>query len=766
MASSLDDVMPYRFEELGSFQFQRVCRELLDLEAGFTSDEWRQLPSGHSVLASEGIVVPPSGNRLVGPTLIVVVWLRNRTSAHAANDLRYVLARAREAWRATPARSVLLLTNAAADARLFQDVQAGYLGPNELTRIVVGSPMLRLRVPSLLGICELGEFMTPELRARSSGDIEAAAELARVFIPTQAHARALVALDRHHFTVLTGPPEMGKTAIARMIGLALLSAGWAMHECIRPDELWRLYARDRKQVFIADDAFGSTEYRPEAAERWAVELDRALRTMDESHWLIWTSRPGPLKAALRRLHREHGIERFPAPAEVQVDAAKLDVAEKALILFRHTKAAALPLNAVGLVQRQGWRIVSHEHFTPERIRRFVSDRLPEHARKALDPPEIGRIVREEIREPTGAMAASFRALAPEHRAVLVALLDTPPGPVPERELVAAVRRHSHTGFMQAPSELIDRLTDHFLRVVEPAGVTWVHPSWRDLVIEELVEDGDARRKFLRDSSIEGLLLALSIGGGETGERVLPLLREDADWDALADRVGSLAAELEAPSITRLLGSLAEARMAVPHKRDELDALAAYALELVARYWNETRVVIPVGLLSLWLEVAATLPEQPDRPQLAATWIDLLPTEIADLDDDAELARFDEWTALADLLSEHAPEQLASFGFPERQQRKAIAGFVESARLLADRIRESPRRELVAGILRRLARLAPNYVVEAAGLADRLSEPPPSPFDVAAPPTRTMSPELQRILDAPPRRPRSDRALVARVLRDL
>ena len=34
--------------------------------------------------------------------------------------------------------------------------------------------------------------------------------------------------------------------------------------------------RDRPQVFVADDAFGSTEYRPDAAERWARELGRML----------------------------------------------------------------------------------------------------------------------------------------------------------------------------------------------------------------------------------------------------------------------------------------------------------------------------------------------------------------------------------------------------------------------------------------------------------------------------------------------------------
>ena len=163
-------------------------------------------------------------------------------------------------------------------------------------------------------------------------------------------------LRAHHFLVLTGPPEMGKTAIARMLGLALLAEGWEVHECTRPDAgLGPATTPDRPQLFIADDAFGSTEYRPDAAERWAGELDRILRATDERHWLVWTSRPAPLRAGLRRLHRERGGERFPQPAAVQVDAAALgprgedpdpvpprarrpDLADRARALIRTTAA--------------------------------------------------------------------------------------------------------------------------------------------------------------------------------------------------------------------------------------------------------------------------------------------------------------------------------------------------------------------------------------------------------------------------------------------
>jgi Novel STAND NTPase 3 len=636
------------------------------------------------------------------------------------------------------------------------------LGPNQLWELLLARPALRFRLPFLLGLAERSLFVGDDVAGRSSADIDGAAAIARVFVPTRGYHKALEVLQKHRFVVLTGPPEMGKTAIARLLGLAALSDGWELHECLRPDELWQRFARGRRQVFIADDAFGSTEYRPDAAERWALDLDRVLRALDDEHWLIWTSRPAPLKAALRHIHREHGVERFPQPAEVGVDAAELDVTEKALILFRHTKAAEAPDRAVTLVREHGWQIVSHPHFTPERIRRFVGGRLLELSEQA-DDADIEAAVAAEIRTPTTAMAESYRALAPDHRAVLLALLDTAPGPVNERELTAAVRRHSPSGLAHPISEIVDRLADHFLRPVHPAGVTWVHPSWRDLVIDELAADDQGRRDFLAACSIQGAALALSTAGGSTGERALPLLRRDADWDALADRLATLLPELDAPETTLILHTLAEARtQAHDPVVAELGALAAETLSQLARSWH---AALPVGVLTAWLTLAASLDEAPQPPvvAIAATWIELVPDGAPDLTAAGQLAALDDWLALAELLDAGAPEILRRFDFPELQTAalRSIIAVAEATPFDG----HAGLRDLLVAVLRRLARLVPVLAYEAREAAIGLAEadrPAPEP-DV---PLRELSPETERLLDQPLTSTRSDHVLVGRVLRDL
>lgn len=453
--------MGYSLDQLGWLQFQQLCTQLLELEGGLPGSAW----AGGSDRCRSALSDAPLGPPLLryaipGPVVLQCAWVSpeserrldaivQRLADERGQDLRQ-------------ASSYLLLCNAELDHPLqaparSERLRVSVLGGRELGERIDARPELRRAMPSLLGLRPLEELIEPALDRRSSLHRDAARELASVFVPTRAHRRALDVLAEYRFVVLTGPPEMGKTAIARMVALAQQTCGWEAHECTSPEAVFSAFDRGRAQVFIADDAFGSTEYRPDAAERWARAIERLLRSLDKRHWLIWTSRPAPLRAALRRLHRERGAERFPAPASVLVDASDLDIAEKTLILFRHAKAAQLGLNVRYAIRFRGPEIVANGHFTPERIRRLI-------ARLRDCDEDVSEATERELTTATDAMAASFSALGREHRDLLVALLDTPPGPVAERELIAALRRHHDGSLSHQPAELVDRLTDHFLRV--------------------------------------------------------------------------------------------------------------------------------------------------------------------------------------------------------------------------------------------------------------------------------------------------------------
>lgn len=461
-ARHTDQTVPYALDRLGWLQFQQLCARVLALDAGVAQADWVGAADRCRFVRSEGSLgAPLLDYALPGPVLVHCAWLRQGVPEPATAALTRLLMEHPEELHEI--RSYLLMADGELEAPLAAPAGAGaltvaILGTRELGARIDGLAQLRLAMPSLLGLGDVDWATAPEVASRSSLDREAAAELARVFVPTRAHARALDVLAEHRFAVLTGPPEMGKTAVARMVALAKLTAGWEAHECTTPEDVWTAFDATRSQVFIADDAFGSTEYRADAAERWARAMERLLRSLDDRHWLIWTSRPAPLHAALRRLHRERGAERFPSPARVLIDAGDLDPADKTLILFRHAKAAQLPSSSRQRLQRHGRAIVENSHFTPERIRRLV-------AALAAGEKSVGRAIDAQLTTATEAMATSLATLGDEHRDLLVALLDTAPGPVAERDLVATLRRHHDGSLSHPPAELVDRLADHFLRVL-------------------------------------------------------------------------------------------------------------------------------------------------------------------------------------------------------------------------------------------------------------------------------------------------------------
>jgi hypothetical protein len=267
-------------------------------------------------------------------------------------------------------------------------------------------------------------------------------------------------------------------------------------------------------------------------------------------------------------------------------------------------------------------------------------------------------------------------------------------------------------------------------------VTWVHPSWRDLVVDALAQDADARRRFLARCGVDGAALALSTAGGAAGEREWPLLREDADWDALADGLHHLCADVEEADAVRLLAVL-EAAEAHP----EIGALARLVLRRLARRWRGRAV--SVDAVDAWAELAAQLDDPGEPLSPVPTWLELEPDRAPE--SPAELERFADWLRLAEVLARHEPELLEGLGFPHRHAR-VLDEF--SAQTPAD---EPPlEHDLRVQALQRVHALAPEWQRQAITTLAHLQT------DLAGPAWRPRP-----VFTAP-----ATRFPVARVLRDL
>ena len=283
-------------------------------------------------------------------------------------------------------------------------------------------------------------------------------------------------------------------------------------------------------------------------------------------------------------------------------------------------------------------------------------------------------------------------------------------------------------------------------------IAWVHPSWRDLVVDRLADDAAGRREFLAACGLEGALLALSRGGGRAGERVLPLLHEDADWDAFCGGLHVLARDADDPGLVRLLGALAAALEAPvePERRRELAALARTVLNDVRGRLDAGHRPLALAPLEAWFDAAAQLRPPPHPPEVSPTWIELLPDP--DLGDEEEVGRAAEWLGLTELLREHVPDALAALGFPERHAaRVVILAEQATARLQAGADGDGAALEAI--------------VDRAHALVPGIPDPPftPSEWNLNDPtsPWSDPQPDVGAVLAA-----QAERRLVERVLRDL
>ncbi|MDQ6803501.1 MAG: hypothetical protein M3065_00740 [Actinomycetota bacterium] len=203
----------------------------------------------------------------------------------------------------------------------------------------------------------------------------------------------------------------------------------------------------------------------------------------------------------------------------------------------------------------------------------------------------------------------------------------------------------------------------------------MHPSWRDLVIEHLRADDEARVHFLRHCSIHGALLALSSAGGASGQRHMPLLQHDADWDALTDRLYDIVPDLEQAEVIGVLDVL-RFDGGRPDDRTEADALRRAVMGRLATVWKSSRSPIALPALEAWLAVGKDLSPRPAPPAVGVTWADLLPVSVPDFSDRAALERFADWLTLAELLFVYDRRLLGGLGFPG-QSRRHCDGFLDA-----------------------------------------------------------------------------------------
>jgi len=581
----------YRLDDLGWFEFEQLVQTLAKARLGMGIEAWGGRGDWGRDAYFIGTLQYPGTEQTDGPFVFQCKFVESANAAGAKPKeaifaaVRQERGRIREHlekghWAKAP-NCYALLTNAMLTPSLRDSVREIFRGVLPSTLIMVHdgndicqwirlSPEVVRSFPQLLSLRDLQQLLNEtvhsDIIARSQTAIAMAQAYARAFVPTRPYDAARDSLAKHGFVVLEGPPEMGKTTIARMISLSQIVCGWEAIECRSPTDVLKMYRRDRAQVFLGDDFFGRTEYDPVRVKEWQSELVYVLPRLDRTHWLILTCRAHLLRMAKANLDIADQNHRFPEPGEVTVVAGGLSLIERARILYRHAKAVGLGPSGRELVKRHAAQIVKHAHFTPERIRRLIEEltvepRLQEDV--SAQEPIRSKASKGQLKEsikfmsrfeeilgnPTKQMRISFRRLPECHRWMIFALLEADqsryfPGAA-YRELQARYDALCPPDGHQPFECVLTELTEGFIKKCPGMGghrVDWIHPSCRDLAIDGLSEKACDRQRFLGNCTESGLALAMSLAGGARGLRELPLLQTESDWTCFVTRAQQLVHE--------------------------------------------------------------------------------------------------------------------------------------------------------------------------------------------------------------------------------
>ncbi len=337
----------YRLDDLGWYQFEWLVQAVLKDHLGIGIESWGgHGDHGRDAWCMDPLHFPAKHSKTKGPFLFQAKFIENANAAGARPVSRLIAAIKAEMTKIAPrgakreggrrkCRHYVLLTNSLISPQGRQAVEAEVLKALPSTRLhcLSGSdicdlldvnPTVRRSFPQLLSLRDLDVLLASvvnrDIVERSSAAISNARDVASVFVPTSAYIQAWDVLKKHHFAVLEGPPETGKSAIAWMIALTQIASAWEAIVCDTPEDFFRALRADASQIFIADDAFGRTEYDPARGAKWEAQLHRVFSRLGNAHWLVWTSRKHILERARRRMDLQGVASGFPQPGEVLVDA--------------------------------------------------------------------------------------------------------------------------------------------------------------------------------------------------------------------------------------------------------------------------------------------------------------------------------------------------------------------------------------------------------------------------------------------------------------
>lgn len=364
---------------------------------------------------------------------------------------------------------------------------------------------IKWQFPRLIGFADLNKIINKSIKERSKAFLEAIQPYLEVFVPTNIYFKAIDVVKEFNFVILEGPPKMGKTMIADAICLSKVPFGFTIYDINKPEEFFKVYNKNEKQLFLCDDVFGAISVNEFKSEDWVRDLSKILIRLGQDHQLIWSSRTSLFREVLLKTKLDENSEKI-EPRKVIVEVIKLSRIEKAQILYNHLKlshiSAQYNKNLINCIISLKKNIIDHKNFSPEIIRQLCTIELKNIA-KINNCKKIESRIIDFLNTPDESWKKAFYSLKDEDKLFLITLFSMgSPSSIKQLKIkFNKILKFSHRNSINQFELSSQRLFGTFIKKIiygSKERISFYHPSIMD-IIKILSTD---------DNHIEELLLKL------------------------------------------------------------------------------------------------------------------------------------------------------------------------------------------------------------------------------------------------------------------
>ena len=419
----------YNFSQISDFEFESLCRDLLQAELGHSLELFAPGPDGGIDIRYVG-EVDGEGNTIVAQC--------KRWDENSFNNLLRHLSRVElpKIQELAPDRYIVMTSVRLTPIRkksIFDALQpwvktpADVIGRDDLSGLLAKHQDVEHRHVKLwLTSTEvLDALLNSEIARRSEDALERAQRQLRLWVPNPSFNRALETLEANHVCVIAGGPGIGKTMLADILLTDYASREFETvlisEDIDEGDRAWRPNLR---QVFIYDDFLGHVMYgelrlRKNEESRLSRFLDRVRNNANKR--FILTTREYILIDAMRRYESLSDQEIDPIKSIVSLEDYTPLI--RGQILYNHLFFSDLPtaLKTALLPGERYWDVIRHPNYNPRVIEQAVGLSYV----YSLSPDEFVSNILATLEDPIRVWERIFADLPEMARRVLFAITSLP-----------------------------------------------------------------------------------------------------------------------------------------------------------------------------------------------------------------------------------------------------------------------------------------------------------------------------------------------------